>query len=504
MSIHRSLGSGTPATVRNLPEDPIFVQAQQQVVLDEVGIIAAAGVLNANDILNKNSATSACTMAAGAPAKTIFVGLNHSLLINRVALQGILSDITVIVTDVNGVLTAVIPLASSLTGLDSGQFLPLMAVSITILQGAASAGSAVRQLMIHKVIETTTTTTIDNAPEEPIFVQAQQQIVLEEVAITHSAGVLNHDDIFNKNSAVAACTMAAAAQTITVTLNHPLLINRVVVQGVLDDISVMVTDVTGLAHPVIPMQDSGLGLDSDNFEPVMAVTVVIIQNAASAGSAIDQLMVYKVIETKSEAMAVIPELVEFAGQKVYWDQLNTNTGGGASLKPYMLTRIPLDINADDDPAVAGTLDSTVVTTVAAAEALLITAQFHEYSRDIRKIRNYARAMVTVECGTSCRITRVSSRIGKRRVTDNTITWLTTEKFVTLNVDGAALRHVSIEHQDLVSGLIEGGWVLVWQATVLGYRTAGAIAVPATLWHSRGTTEGKLDAEIIFHASEVYA
>jgi hypothetical protein len=236
----------------------------------------------------------------------------------------------------------------------------------------------------------------------------------------------------------------------------------------------------------------------------MATGVAVVGTAPAFSLAVVYEMVtLKAIETKSEAAAVVPELVEFAGQKVYWDQLDTQTGGAPSLKPYMLTRIPLDINADDDPATAGTLDATTVTTVAGAEAELIVAQFHEYSRDIRKVRNYARAMATVECGLNCRITRVGSRIGMRHVTDNAITWITIEKLVTLNVDGAALRHVCLEHQDWIRSVIPADWVLVWQVRVLGYRTAGAIAVPATLWHSRGTTECKLDTEIIIQATEVF-
>jgi hypothetical protein len=383
---------------------------------------------------------------------------------------------------------------------------PMAGVRIQMAAGLGAA-SDVSEIIMENCICVNASVTVgplmvDDTPEEPLFVQAQQQVVAEEVVITHSAGVVNEADILNKGP-LSACTMAAGppARTITVNLNHPLLINRVAISGGLDDISVVVNDINGVAHPVIPMQDSASGLDSDNFEPLMAVSVVITQDAASLGSTPNQLMILKVIEVKSHT--ALPELVEFAGQKVYWDQLNTNTAGAPALKPYMLTRIPLDINADDDPAVAGTLDATVVTTVAGAEDALITVQFHEYSRDVRKIRNYARTMVTVECGLNCRITRVGSRIGKRRVTNDTITWLTAEKLVTLNVDGAALRHVCLEHQDLVSGLVEGGWVLVWQVRVLGYRTAGAIAVPVTLWHSRGTTEAKLDAEIIVHGSEVY-
>lgn len=346
---------------------------------------------------------------------------------------------------------------------------------------------------------------IDDTPDQPIFVQSLQQVVNEEVTVVLTAPVPPAPQwvgagtrLFDKN--VATGITNAGLGLVTITPHFPLLINRIAFYGATINVLVEVIDLEGNLHVVEDGILTPHGWDSGNFEPIMARTIRI--NEGTGPIDLREVVILKVIEVKAEAMVQQPELVEFVGQRVYWDQLNTNTSGAPALKPYMLTRIPLDINADDDPAIAGTLDATTVTTVAGAEAELIAAQFHEYSRDVRKVRNYARAMVTVECGLNCRITQVGSRIGMRNVTSNAIVWITAEKLVVLNLDGAALRHVCIEHQTWISTVLGPDVVLVWQVRVLGYRTAGAIAVPATLWHSRGTDEAKLDTEIIVQASEV--
>jgi hypothetical protein len=388
---------------------------------------------------------------------------------------------------------------------------PIVGVQITVGLGLGVASNVSEFIMencscVHAVVAVgPIALSVDDTPDEPLFVQDLQQMVNEEVTVVLTAPIPPAPQwvgagtrIFDKD--VTTGVTNAGVGTITITPHFPILINRIAFYGNCVNAVVDVVDIEDNVHIIEDAIVVAHGWDSGNFEPVLAKSIHITE--ATGPIAIFEVTVLKVIENKSFSEVQLPELVEFSGQKVFWDQLDTNKGGAPALKPYMLTRIPLEINADDDPAAAGALDATVVATVAGAEDALITAQFHEYSRDIRKVRNFARAMVTVECGLNCRITRVGSRIGKRNVDTDAITWITAEKLVTLNVDGAALRHVCLVHEDWVTNTLGPDVVLVWQVRVLGYRTAGAIAVPATLWHTRGTTECKLDTEIIVQASEV--
>jgi hypothetical protein len=510
LCVHATILMGPIAiSVDDTPDEPLFVQDLQQMVNEEAGIVLTCPAAPAPQwvgagtrIFDKDVTTGVTNAGIG----TITITPHFPILIGRIAFYGSCTNVLVDVIDVAGgnhIIQA--PIATA-NGWDSGNFTPIMARQIHIAEGTGPI--AIQEVTVLKVVETKDT----HSQRQPLQVEAEQQVVLDELDVVHSnahsANIGVPTDItptIDKDLTTFVIS-AAGAWGVAHVFKSPKLISRVSVAGLnMQAVAMFYTDLTGAVVVLIPQTAGPVDcLDSGNFSPVMATGVAVVGTApAFSFAVVYEMVTLKAIETKSEAAEVVPELVEFAGQKVYWDQLDTQTGGAPSLKPYMLTRIPLDINADDDPATAGTLDATVVTTVAGAEAELIVAQFHEYSRDIRKVRNYARAMATVECGTNCRITRVGSRIGMRHVTDNAITWITVEKLVTLNVDGAALRHVCLEHQDWIRSVIPADWVLVWQVRVLGYRTAGAIAVPATLWHSRGTTECKLDSEIIVQATEVF-
>jgi type IV secretory pathway TrbD component len=165
----------------------------------------------------------------------------------------------------------------------------------------------------------------------------------------------------------------------------------------------------------------------------------------------------------------------------------------------MLTKVPLETNAEDVPAI--NVDSEIATiTNDAVDALRITASFHEFSRSTHEIRNQATAMVTVEMSANARCTTARSRIYRRDITTDVLTAITGEKVITMNTDGAAVRHVRFVHQDFTDANLGPNEVLVWQVNIWG-RQVAANVIPSflTLWFRRGTFDCKLETEVVSEA-----
>lgn len=479
--------------------EPLAVQAEQQLVRQEIAsIVGDPGTTQLEALFDKDMTTWAIL---GVGAHAITITLTHPILIGRVALRGNLDAISADVVDIEGVTHNVIPTKIVVGGLDSQNFTPLMATQIVINQGGGSMGTAIEEVTVLKVIETKVSATADR----PVAVQALQQVSRSDLSSLTVVGLVVDEQLSIDKNAGTEAIFPAGLASITYNFNSPILVNRIALDGGsvgLSHVQVTVTDVLGVDSIVIADTGTGpsVGADSGNFQPIMAASVTVTQLVTGAGGTLAETIIQKVIEVKSFSEVQLPEVVEMVGQKVYYDQLDTNTGGAPALKPYMLTRIPLETNADDDPA--QNIDSTIVTTTAGEAIDLMTVQFHQYSRDIRKVRNYFRAMVTVEAGTNAYITNVRCRVGRRQVTTDTLVWITAEKTVTLNLTGQATRHVRFELQDRISDVIPPGWVLVWQVIIRGYRVTGAVAVPITLWHRRGTFDCKLDTELVRQATEV--
>ena len=483
-------GGGAPAF-------PTYAQMLQQIVVGEINTALATKTNMAGGNLvtlffDKSMATGYATTGGVA---TIHIPLQFPILIARISLSMVGPAAAITVNDVKGIATVVAN--------DTNFVTPLMAVSIDIVPVHPST---INEIVILKVIEVKTTVsiggvTVDDTPATPLFVQDQNQLVAEEVAISGTAGVVGAANIIDKNNATAA-VIAAGANTITVTLNTPLLISRLNLRGSLAHISITALKSDGTTVTLVAINTSTiLGVDVGNFEPFYATVIFITQGAGSGGSTLVELSVQKIIEVKSFSQVQLAQMTEFYGQKVSYDLFVNNVNGQTSVA-YLLLRRALETDSDNDPAV--TNDSTTVTmTSDIVDAERINAKFYVPTDDIRAVKKHVLAMATVECGANARCTTLRYRIWKNAIATGTLTALTAVKSVTLNVDGSASRAVRAIMQDLIFSTIEEGSVLVLEIAVWGRQVASvAVPAPITLWHRRGLGDVKCEVESVVQSTQV--
>ena len=325
----------------------------------------------------------------------------------------------------------------------------------------------------------------------PTHVQAEQQVVADEVNITLPGGAVgSFTALFDKDTT----TTVAFTGILIVDITHPMIINRICVRGALNAVTITVRDQTNALTVIAVAVTNANGYDSGTIDsPILANQITFTSAGASTFS---ELTINKTIPVMTTTLVEQSDYVEFVAQKVYWDPLNTNTGGAPSLQYHLLTRIPLETNAEDAPAI--NVDSEVATiTNDAVDGLRLQVYFHEFSQSTHEIRNMARAMVTVEMGANARCTTLRSRLCLKDITNNATTFLTPQKNVTLNVDGPAIRHVRFVHQDVAQQNLTSNQVLYWDISVWGRQTAANV-IPSylTLWFRRGTFDCKLETEVV--------
>jgi hypothetical protein len=188
----------------------------------------------------------------------------------------------------------------------------------------------------------------------------------------------------------------------------------------------------------------------------------------------------------------IAEQAEFYGQEVYYDPLVVNSVA----KYYLLLRHSLSTDADDDPSAV--LDFTSASFASdIVDSVRLDIIFYAPATDIQLIRRMARCMATVEAGANARITTVKFKLWTVNTTTGVFTGATTEKVVTITMDGAALRHVRAILQDLGSVVVPAGDIIALEIKVFG-RQVSSSATPSvvTLHHGRGMDEVKIDTEIV--------
>lgn len=326
--------------------------------------------------------------------------------------------------------------------------------------------------------------------QRPTFVQAEQQMVWDEVLVTLPGGAVGvARSLFDKDTV----TTVVFTGNVIVDLKYPILINHVAVSGNLVNVTISVRDLTG-ATTVIGAAVTAAGWSSGAIDPPILANRITF--ASVGASTFTELTILKVIATLSTALIEESEYVEFVGQKVYWDPLDSNTGGAPALQYHMLTRVPLETDADDVPGID--VDREVATiTNDAADAQRLNVYFHEFTKNVHEIRSMAKARVTVEMSANARCTSIRSRIHRKNITTNVLTAVTAEKTVTITQDGAAIRHVNIEHQDFTTVNLSPDEVLVWQVRIFG-RQVAANVIPSFLMllFRRGTFDCKMETEIV--------
>jgi hypothetical protein len=400
--------------------------------------------------------------------------------------------------DIAGVIhTIYTSTAGTIYGLDTNNFTPITIRSVIV---TLPSDAELTEWIILKVIETKDS----HSPAQPLQVEAEQQIVADEVMSYGGTGV-NPQFLLDKN-ALTAATLAVGAGTITINLSHPIMVAHVALMGILDVVTVTVNRIDGTTITVISETGaSDTSQWSGNFEPTWINSITITQGAGAAvGSTLFELAVMKVIETKSYSLAPEVGLLEFYGQRISYDRLAVYAGGEVyEYENYLLLRRALETDADNDPTVNN--DSTVATiTNDAVDAERIKVRFYVPTDDIRSVRHHVTALATVECGANARCTTMRYRICKVNLTTSTLTGLSAVKTVTfpaLSFDGATSRAVRAIMQDLYAQDIAEHEVLVLEIAVWG-RQVSANVVPSfiTLWHRRGLGDCKLDVECVTNPS----
>lgn len=328
----------------------------------------------------------------------------------------------------------------------------------------------------------------------PTHVQAEQQVVFDEVQITLPGGSVGGPrNMFDKASGTTVAFVGIA----TIDFTHPLLVTRIALMGAVANMTISVVDVTGATTVIAAAVVAATGWDSGIIDPQILATRVVLNSVNP--STISEVTILKAINVVSTVLAQQSEYAEMVGQKIYWDPLNSNTGGAPMLQYHLLTRIPLETNAEDVPAI--NVDSEIATiTNDIADIERLSVHFHEFSQSTKEVRNFARTMITIEMSANARCTTLRSRLYRRDITTNVLTAITAEKAVTMNTDGAVVRHVRFVHQDFTQVNLTANEVLVWQVRVFG-RQVAANVIPSylTLWFRRGTFDCKIDTEIVSEA-----
>jgi len=333
----------------------------------------------------------------------------------------------------------------------------------------------------------------------PLYVQAEQQIVASEISI-YGGTATNPENAFDKDTTTVSL-IPAGLNTYSAGFTHPILVSRVIIKGGLNDVYVYALTADGIAVAIPNMGDIANpfsvvdGVDSGNFEPIPIEQIIIEQVVASPGSAVAEIVILKAIETKTYEQK--PALIEFYGQKVYYDPLDI------AGTPYaeLLLRIPMEVDADDKPLVNLDLTATTITNDA-VDADRITVQFHCPHPDIITVKDIARVMATVEASANAHVASVKFRVGKKNIVTDVLTWLIAEETITDPIagnicDAGQTRRVTANLQEMLRGFLGDDEVLVFQVVVNGAQDAPS-ATPARvrLRHGRGEADTKFEVSVV--------
>ena len=309
--------------VNNTPDTPLFVQDQHEVCNEEV-TITVTGFVGSPLLLFDRDMTTGIATPASTPG-VITVDYNASLLTARVVLAATLPVGTIItLTPISGA-PKVWTLGAAVVGWDSGNFTPMMAISLVIDAPSDIAPSIVNEITIIKAGDNKST--VVNTPDTPLHTQCLQVVSLDEVNQTTT--ILTGDtmggvpDLFDRDDTTEIDFDGNAGSGVDTNLKATVMLGRVVVSGgtfgIPNSVVITVYDTAGDAHVVYDGIKNNSsphivsGIDTGNFKdqpgvvfsgsstspiPTTRITITDVGGISQAWS-MSELTLFKVIETKA-------------------------------------------------------------------------------------------------------------------------------------------------------------------------------------------------------------
>lgn len=281
----------TNVTIDNTPGTPIFTQDQGVIGNEEVSLTATGGPVGAlTNALDRDASTTVVWAGAGSLTATFAA----PLLIDRVGVQGSVTGLTAVVTSIDGTTFTVIPLTTDADGADSGQFTPILATKVVF---SFTGATTIKEAPILKVKETED----GHTQKSPLQVEAEQQVVLDEVTIVDGPdGAFAGQDMSKVMDKDLSTTIVSTGEgEFDVNFKAPKLISRIAVAGdwptpptiTVTDELLNTTTITGTA--------TEFGIDTGNFDPIMARKIDF--HFPDAPATVAEVTILKVIETKAAA-----------------------------------------------------------------------------------------------------------------------------------------------------------------------------------------------------------
>lgn len=312
-----------------------YVQAVQQVTNGEASVSlggGGGGWVGAGSLMLDKDNSTYCSNTNRAYF-TIY--LKYPILINRIVINAAISSggmtlSQLNVTQTNGKVKALVETGGVEVysyGFDTGNFAPMMAKQIDIhLISDTLTGEEIDifEVAIFKLIQVMTS--VDE--ESPLLTVSEGQVVLQDIdrdnsSFTSGVAPINGSghipDVFDallcKINSNGVNIAGGSGENVTFKLNHPMLINRVSIAGsALDAISIDVIDINGVTTTVATLvSPSSYGLDSGDFTPINAVTIIVKQDLASGGSSLNQVMIQKILPAGVVQIDNLPVTTELYG-----------------------------------------------------------------------------------------------------------------------------------------------------------------------------------------------
>lgn len=292
--------------------NPVHVQAEQQIVASEVASVTltpaplSAFTGTGPELFDKDMNTEITYDGVAYPA-AITTMFTHPLKIACIGLRsGTLPvrGVRIDVIGIDGVITTVVnlPPGTSVDGVESPEFGPMLAVGVDIiLQDNPGNSMSISELTILKAIKVDATVTIppisvSNTPDDPLFTQMQQQIVNGEAVVILGPGWVGDPlSLLDKDMT----TGIVGGGPFDINLTHPKLVAHVGIRGLLNGVVVELETIDGQFILLTPTPvTNDYGWSSVNFAPVEMVALHILALGETPPTEITEVTIYKVIEVK--------------------------------------------------------------------------------------------------------------------------------------------------------------------------------------------------------------
>ena len=341
----------------NEPSGPLYTEDDQHISSDEIwwpSFLGSGFYGDPKTLFDKNPSNYPLVLVAGG---SLMFPFNTGHIISRVALTGMGSE-TISLSLIMGD-GSILALPSISQGYyDSGNIAPTMCYGLFITLATGFVGiSEMSVIKAHEV-------KISTDPAHPTQVQAEQQMTVDEINFTQSEiQIVNPSNLdmtnlvvlFKKNlwgtSITYQYNSSPGQTTLTIVFNTQQLISRV---GFLYYLGVPVTlpieitvfDIMGNPHTVlskVPLPNETAGIDTGNFDPILANQVNITLPDASV-MYLQEIGIFKVIETKTAMNRTFEdELIIFPAEAI---SPNSSIGPGGVVVPPLANLVGTGILID--------------------------------------------------------------------------------------------------------------------------------------------------------------